>query len=193
MLSLDTGYHNQALVARGVVVFTYAMRALFIDPWGWPVLPHGLRVARLVRRWFHGEARPCLVWTDSLCATREPCEQSHYMRAFHPAELGPNALNGGTWFVNMFFRLAALRSLLDAAHLSWRLVRDPRTPVRHKLFLGAAVALIVSPINWIPSFIPILGQLEDLALLGAALNLFLKRVPPELRHEHEAALALRGA
>ncbi len=91
------------------------------------------------------------------------------------------------------FRIGALRTLLNAAHLSWRLLRDPRTPVGHKLFLGAALALIVSPINWVPSFIPILGQMEDLALLALALNLFLKRVPPELRHEHEGALGLRGA
>jgi uncharacterized membrane protein YkvA (DUF1232 family) len=67
-------------------------------------------------------------------------------------------------------------------------VRDPRTPLAHKPVLAAAVALIVSPINWLPSAIPILGQMEDLALLTLALNLFLKRVPAELRLEHEAAL-----
>jgi len=54
--------------------------------------------------------------------------------------------------------------------------------------LIGALALIVSPINWIPNFIPVLGQMEDLALFGLALNLFLKRVPPELKMEHEAAL-----
>jgi uncharacterized membrane protein YkvA (DUF1232 family) len=95
--------------------------------------------------------------------------------------------------VNILFRIGAVRALLASARLSWRLVRDPRTPVGHKLFLGAAVALIVSPINWIPNFIPILGQMEDLALLALALNLFLKRVPAELRHEHAAALGLPGA
>jgi uncharacterized membrane protein YkvA (DUF1232 family) len=94
--------------------------------------------------------------------------------------------------VNVLFRIGALRELLKSAHLSWLLVRDPRTPVGHKLFLAGALALIVSPINWIPSFIPILGQMEDLALLALALHLFLKRVPPELRHEHEVALGWRG-
>jgi uncharacterized membrane protein YkvA (DUF1232 family) len=62
--------------------------------------------------------------------------------------------------------------------------------VGHKLFLAAAVALILSPINWMPSFIPVLGQMQDLALLMLALNLFLKRVPAELRAEHGAALGL---
>ena len=92
--------------------------------------------------------------------------------------------------VKILFRLGALRALFRAAHLSWWLVRDPRTPLAHKLFLAAAVALIVSPINWLPSAIPILGQMEDLALLALALNLFLRCVPAGLRREHEAALGL---
>jgi len=92
--------------------------------------------------------------------------------------------------VNLLLRIGALRSLLRSARLSWRLLRDPRTAVGHKLFLVAAVALILSPINWIPSFVPILGQLEDLALLALALNLFLRRVPAGLRLEHEAALGM---
>ena len=92
--------------------------------------------------------------------------------------------------MNVLFRLGALRTLFYSSRLSWRLVRDPRTPFAHKLFLGVAIALIVSPINWIPSFIPILGQLEDLALLTLALNLFLRRVPAGLRQEHEAALSI---
>jgi uncharacterized membrane protein YkvA (DUF1232 family) len=90
--------------------------------------------------------------------------------------------------VSILFRIGAVRSLFRSARLSWRLVRDPRTPGAHKLFLTVAVALILSPINWIPSLIPILGQMEDLVLLTLALNLFLKRVPAELRLEHEAAL-----
>ncbi len=66
-------------------------------------------------------------------------------------------------------------------------MRDQRTPIGLKLLVAGAVALILSPFN-LPGFIPVLGQLEDLALLSLALNLFLKRVPAELRAEHEAAL-----
>ena len=59
-----------------------------------------------------------------------------------------------------------------------------------KLLLFGAIALIVSPINWIPNLVPILGQMEDLALLTLAVNLFLKRVPEDLRLEHQSALGL---
>ena len=90
--------------------------------------------------------------------------------------------------MKLLFRLGAVRSLWRSSRLAWRLVRDPRTPMADKLFLFGAIALIVSPINWIPNFIPVLGQMEDLALLTLAVNLFLKRVPDYLRLEHEAAL-----
>jgi uncharacterized membrane protein YkvA (DUF1232 family) len=92
--------------------------------------------------------------------------------------------------MRVLLRIGMFRSLWRSARLSWRLLRDPRTPLRLKLMLAGAVALILSPINWIPNFIPVLGQMEDLALFALALNLFLKRVPPELRAEHEAALGL---
>jgi uncharacterized membrane protein YkvA (DUF1232 family) len=90
--------------------------------------------------------------------------------------------------MNILFRIGMLRSLLRSGRLAWRLLRDSRTPLGLKLFLGSAVLLIVSPINWIPNFIPVLGQMEDLALLALALNLFLRWVPGELKAEYEAAL-----
>jgi len=54
--------------------------------------------------------------------------------------------------------------------------------------LIGALALIVSPINWIPNIIAVLGQIEDLALLALALNAFLKAVPRDIRAEHDAPL-----
>ena len=90
--------------------------------------------------------------------------------------------------MKMFFRIGAIRSLMRSARLSWHVARDPRTPLRLKLLLAGAIVLIVSPINWIPNFIPVLGQIEDMALLALALNAFLKAVPPHICAEHEGAL-----
>jgi uncharacterized membrane protein YkvA (DUF1232 family) len=90
--------------------------------------------------------------------------------------------------MNVLFRIGLVRSLLRSGRLAWRLLRDSRTPLGWKLFLAGAVALIVSPINWIPNFVPVLGQMEDLALLALAVNVFLRRVPANIRREHEAAL-----
>jgi uncharacterized membrane protein YkvA (DUF1232 family) len=81
-----------------------------------------------------------------------------------------------------------IRSLWRSIRLSWRLFLDRRTPLPAKVLLCGSVILIASPINWIPNFIPVLGQMEDLALLALALNMFLKVVPTDLRTEHEAEL-----
>ena len=85
-------------------------------------------------------------------------------------------------------RVRLLRVLLRDGRLTWRLVRDPRTPLRAKLILGAGVLFVVSPINWIPNFVPVLGQIEDVALLSLGMELFLRSVPDYLRAEHRAAL-----
>ena len=91
----------------------------------------------------------------------------------------------------LFGRLHLLRVLLRDGRLAWRLLRDPRTPLRSKLILGVCVLFVVSPINWIPNLVPILGQLEDVALLSLGLELFLRSVPEYLKAEHQAALSPR--
>jgi uncharacterized membrane protein YkvA (DUF1232 family) len=91
----------------------------------------------------------------------------------------------------LFGRLRLFQILLRDGRLTWRLVRDPRTPLRAKLILGASVLFVVSPINWIPNFVPVLGQLEDVALLSLAMELFLRNVPEYLKAEHRATLGRR--
>ena len=85
-------------------------------------------------------------------------------------------------------RVRLLRVLLRDGRLAWRLFRDRRTPLGSKLILVACVLFVISPINWLPNLVPVLGQLEDVALLSLGLELFLRSVPPWLRAEHEAAL-----
>jgi uncharacterized membrane protein YkvA (DUF1232 family) len=93
--------------------------------------------------------------------------------------------------IGLLARFRLLRVLVRNGRLTWRLARDPRTPLRAKLLLGAAVLFVVSPINWIPNLVPVLGQLEDVALLSLAMELFLRNVPEYLKAEHRAALSRR--
>lgn len=58
-------------------------------------------------------------------------------------------------------------------------VRDPRTPWYAKAVAGLIVAYAVSPIDLIPDFIPILGYLDEVVLLPAAIWFALKLVPSE--------------
>ena len=57
--------------------------------------------------------------------------------------------------------------------------RDPRTPWAARLLILAIVAYAVSPIDLIPDFIPVLGLLDDLLLLPAALYLAVRMIPAD--------------
>ncbi len=62
----------------------------------------------------------------------------------------------------------------------WKLFRHPETPRAAKLVAIAVLAYAVSPIDLIPDFIPVLGQLDDLILLPLGVTLAVKLTPDEL-------------
>jgi uncharacterized membrane protein YkvA (DUF1232 family) len=51
-------------------------------------------------------------------------------------------------------------------------VNDERIPERDKQILGAMVVLVISPIDLIPDWIPIFGQIDDLVLIALILDYF---------------------
>jgi uncharacterized membrane protein YkvA (DUF1232 family) len=68
--------------------------------------------------------------------------------------------------------------------------RDARTPWYVKLLAGAIVAYALSPIDLIPDFIPVLGLLDELLLLPAAVWLAFRLVPePVLAESRQRAAA----
>jgi len=71
--------------------------------------------------------------------------------------------------------------------LAYCLLRDERIPPAPKAILGGALALIVSPLDF-PAWIPVLGELDMLALGILAVDTFIEACPEEIRSEHEAAL-----
>ncbi len=59
-------------------------------------------------------------------------------------------------------------------------LRHPRTPWPARIVLGLAVAYLLSPIDLIPDFIPVLGQLDDLLIVPGLFALALKLIPKEV-------------
>jgi uncharacterized membrane protein YkvA (DUF1232 family) len=71
----------------------------------------------------------------------------------------------------------------DAVVLCRRLLRDPRVPRRAKLALLALVPYLASPIDLIPDFIPVLGYLDDAALVAFVLRYLVRTTGGEVVQE----------
>jgi uncharacterized membrane protein YkvA (DUF1232 family) len=71
--------------------------------------------------------------------------------------------------------------------LAYCLLRDERIPAAPKGVLMAALALIVSPLD-LPAWIPVVGELDMLALAILAVETFIEACPEDIRRQHEAAL-----
>jgi uncharacterized membrane protein YkvA (DUF1232 family) len=73
------------------------------------------------------------------------------------------------------------------AKLAYCLLRDDRVPAAPKVALTGAIALIVSPID-LPAWIPVIGELDMLALAVLAVKVFIEACPEPLVQEHRAAI-----
>ncbi len=60
-----------------------------------------------------------------------------------------------------------------------RLRKDPRVPRRVKLVVAFAGLWVLSPIDLIPEFLPVIGPLDDIVVVALALRYAAKRIPPE--------------
>ena len=69
----------------------------------------------------------------------------------------------------------------DCLVLFQRLVRDPRIPRLRKLPLLVALVYLAIPIDLVPDFIPVAGQLDDAIVVALALRVLARR---ELLEEH---------
>jgi uncharacterized membrane protein YkvA (DUF1232 family) len=74
------------------------------------------------------------------------------------------------------------------ARLLWRMARDPQVPLRAKAVLPAIAAYVVMPVDIIPDFIPVLGQLDDIVVVGLGLALFVRLTPQDVVESHLGAL-----
>jgi uncharacterized membrane protein YkvA (DUF1232 family) len=70
--------------------------------------------------------------------------------------------------------------LPDCVVLLTRLVRDERVPRRAKWPLLLLLPYLASPIDLIPDFIPVLGQLDDAAFVALALRRVVRLAGPSV-------------
>jgi len=88
-------------------------------------------------------------------------------------------------------RPGLLWSLVSHLRLATRLVREPRVPLALKLVPVLVGLYVLSPVDLVPDLLPVLGQLDDLAVVVAGLELFLRICPPAAMVFHREAIAGR--
>ena len=70
--------------------------------------------------------------------------------------------------------------LPDCVTMVRRLRRDPRVPRRARVAIVIAGLWVVSPIDLIPEFLPVIGPLDDVVVVAFALRYAARQVPREV-------------
>ncbi len=90
-------------------------------------------------------------------------------------------------------KVGLLSEILRSGRLAWRLLSDPRVPTINKLVIPGLVGLyLLWPGDLMPDFLPVLGQLDDLALLALAIKLFIDLSPADIVRQHRDGMTPRG-
>jgi uncharacterized membrane protein YkvA (DUF1232 family) len=87
----------------------------------------------------------------------------------------------------------AWKNAVNDIRLVSALMRDPRVPMQAKAVPSLATVYLLSPLDLIPAWIPVLGQLDDLAVMLMAVRTFKSMVPPAVMAEYEAKLGIAPA
>ena len=78
----------------------------------------------------------------------------------------------------------ALRLLPDTLRLVRRLASDRSIPVATRLPVWLLLAYLVSPIDVVPDFVPVIGYADDAILTSLVLRRLVRRAGPDKLAEH---------
>jgi uncharacterized membrane protein YkvA (DUF1232 family) len=82
-----------------------------------------------------------------------------------------------------------VQEFLKQAKLVGRLIADRRVNGLLKLLPIASIVYLISPIDLVPGLaVPLLGALDDAAVVWLGTTLFIELCPPEVVQEHKDAL-----
>jgi uncharacterized membrane protein YkvA (DUF1232 family) len=78
----------------------------------------------------------------------------------------------------------ALLLIPNFLKLFYRMLRDSRVPLAEKAMVVGTIAYVISPLDFIPDFIPFVGQVDDLYLVALVLLRLLTRTDESVVREH---------
>jgi len=82
-----------------------------------------------------------------------------------------------------------IREIVQQVKLAYSLMLDRRVHPVTKIIPLAALAYLFMPVDVVPDVMPLVGQLDDLAIVMFGLRFFFEFSPPEVVHEHLKRLA----
>lgn len=82
-----------------------------------------------------------------------------------------------------------MNDLISRLRLTWRLLQDNRIPLWTRSIPVLVAIYVISPVDLIPD-VPIIGWIDDVAVLMGGLRLFESLVPDYIIYEHRAALGM---
>ena len=77
--------------------------------------------------------------------------------------------------------------------LAWAMLRDPRAPMAAKLTVVLALLYVISPIDLVSDFIPILGWLDDGLIAYLLLQAAFKFLPADLHAALRSKIKAKAA
>ena len=64
-------------------------------------------------------------------------------------------------------------------------VTHPLVPFRAKVVAACSLTYLISPVQLIPTFIPVIGQMDDLLVIALGMTLVRRMIPAEILEECE--------
>jgi uncharacterized membrane protein YkvA (DUF1232 family) len=76
------------------------------------------------------------------------------------------------------------KQLKNEVYVLYQALKDPRTPWYAKALITLIAAYVLSPVDLIPDFIPVLGYLDDIVLVTVVVLMVRKMIPKEVLEEY---------
>jgi uncharacterized membrane protein YkvA (DUF1232 family) len=87
-------------------------------------------------------------------------------------------------------KVGVLTEIIRNAQLAWHLLLDRRVSLLLKLIVpGLMLGYLILPVDLLPDFIPVLGQLDDLAILALGIKIFIELSPKDVVREYRGEWA----
>jgi len=105
-------------------------------------------------------------------------------RLSHPlGGLEPKVRHDDIWAMSKMTLMTRFLTFRNELATLWRAFLAPETPIHLKALMLLVPAYLLSPIDLVPDFIPLLGWVDDLVIVPMLVSFLVRMVPQPVRAE----------